>query len=433
MRPILLFAPLFALAACAESPPPTAEELHFEAIVIDGHVDLPSAMHELGIDMAADGSDTSAPSAIWAYAGAVPHAEDGRYYTHTDLARMRAGGLDAAFFSIWVDPAFVGKTAAEGGGPLRRAVDMIGTVHRQVQKHADRAMLARTADDVRRTAREGRFAVLLGVEGGHAIENSLDALTLLNDLGVRYMTLTHNNTNDWADSSGDRDNPDVQHHGGLTDFGREVVLRMNELGMLVDVSHVSDATIRDALETSRAPVIASHSSARALADHGRNIPDDLLRAIAENGGVVMVNFYDGFIDPARVKLPPEGAALKAELEAKYGAENWPQVSYGLDAWMKANMTPTPLSILLDHIDHIAKVAGVEHVGLGSDFDGVTSLPQGVRDVTGLPNITAALLERGYTPEEVQLILGGNTLRVLEAAERVAREMGGARRTAVVLE
>ena len=366
-----------------------------KAIVVDTHNDITTPMTD-------ENYDIGTPSA-------------GKY--HTDIGRMKQGGLTAEFFSIYVD-----KKYAKEGGSARRAMDMIDMVYRAVERHPNDLMLATSVADIRRAKREGKIAALMGIEGGHAIENSLMALRDFYRLGVRYMTLTHNNTNDWADSS--RDEP---RHNGLTDFGKEVVREMNRLGMLVDVSHVSDKTMSDALDVSRAPIIASHSSARALSGHPRNIPDDLLRRIAKNGGVVMVNFYPVFIDQkaydadkARdIRLKPQMDALAEQFknDPKRLAEEQNKL-------LAANpLPPTPLSILIDHIDHIARVAGIDHVGLGSDFDGVPSLPEGMKDISQLPNITYELLRRGYKEEDIRKVLGENFLRVFAEAERVARGSG----------
>jgi membrane dipeptidase len=270
---------------------------------------------------------------------------------------------------------------------------MIDALLEQIRRHPDRLELALRADDIRRIAAAGRIAALMGLEGGHAIENDLANLREFYARGVRYMTLTWSNTNDWADSSGDE-----VRHGGLTDFGREVVREMNRLGMLVDVSHVSDDTFWDALEVSTKPVIASHSSARALVDVPRNMSDEMLRAVGENGGVVMVNFGGNFIDPGKAGM---------------GHILW-------DTVVHFGPSPVPLARLLDQIEHVTQVAGVDHVGLGSDFDGTLFMPEGVSDVSGFPAITAGLVERGWSEADVRKLLGENTLRVLdEAADTTA--------------
>jgi membrane dipeptidase len=370
-----------------------AQRIQSKAIIVDGHNDITSAMVDEDYDLAT-------PSA-------------GKY--HTDLARMKQGGMTAQFFSVYVDRKYVKE-----GGSARRAMDMIDAVYRAAERHTDDLILATSVADIRRAKEQKKIAALMGIEGGHAIENSLAALRAFYRLGVRYMTLTHNNTNDWADSS--RDEP---RHNGLTDFGKEVVREMNRMGMLVDVSHVSDKTMSDVLDISSAPVIASHSSARALSNHPRNIPDDLLRRIAKNGGVVMINFYPVFIDQKAYdadrardeRLKPQMDALKERF--KDDAKQLEEETKKLE---DANpLPPTPLSVLVDHIDHVVKVAGINHVGLGSDFDGVPSLPEGLKDISELPNITYELLRRGYKEEDIRKILGENLLRAFAEAERVARE------------
>jgi len=369
-----------------------AARLHREAIVIDTHNDIPMLMTDKGYDLGIRHQSSEA---------------------QTDIPRMKEGGLDAEFFAAYVSPAYV-KT----GGAAGRAKQMIAAIAEAARRNPD-LELARSAADIRRIAASGKIAALIGVEGGHAIEDSLDNLREFHRLGARYMTLTHANTNNWADSSGDLDKPGVEHHNGLTDFGREVVREMNRLGMMVDVSHVSDKTFWDVIETTRAPIIASHSCARALANAPRNMTDDMLRAVGRNGGVVMVNFGGWFLNPeapaASAKLMPQFQALRERFpgdEARQEAE---------ERKLVARMPKVPLSMLVDHIVHIAKVAGIDHVGLGSDFDGVSGyLPEGVEDVSKLPNITYELLRRGYSEEDVRKILGGNILRVMEEREEAAK-------------
>lgn len=376
-----------------------AELVHREAIVVDTHNDVTSPMIDDGFDLGARGDDPNAA-----------------IRTHTDLHRMKTGGLDAEFFAIYVAGEFVNKKPSEGGGAARRALDMIASVYEQVRRHSETLEMAFTVADVRRIARTGKIAALMGIEGGHAIENSLGALRMFHKLGVRYMTLTHSNTNDWADSSGD-----AARHYGLTEFGRQVVLEMNRIGMMVDISHVSDKTFYDVIETTRAPVIASHSSARALANHPRNMTDDMLKAVGTNGGVVMINFYDGFIDPRKTELTKRARAVEAGLKQQFPGDP-KRVQRELEKW-RAETGPgkTPLSMLIDHFDHVVKVAGVDHVGIGSDFDGVpfTGLPEGMEDISKLPNLTYELLRRGYSEGDVKKVLGENLLRVMEATERVA--------------
>ena len=382
-----------------------AERLHKEAIVIDTHNDITSPLFENGFDLAMSGDDPA-----------------GKVKTHTDLRRMKQGGLDAEFFAVYVGKEFVNKTPAQGGGAARRALDIIDVVYEQVRRHPESLEMAFTAEDIRRVSGSGKIAALMGIEGGHAIEDSLAALRMFYKLGIRYMTLTHTNTNNWADSSGDIDDAKINHHNGLTSFGRDVVHEMNRIGMMVDISHVADKTFYDVIETSAAPVIASHSSARARANHPRNMTDDMLKAVGKNGGVVMVNFYDGFLDPAKAEITRKNQALQTRLEKQY-----PNDPKRVQAEMQKLQTTvkarTPLSILIDHIDHIAKVAGIDHVGIGSDFDGVplTGLPEGMEDISKLPNITIELMKRGYSDLDIKKVLGENFLRVMSEVERVSRE------------
>lgn len=376
-----------------------AEALHRDALVVDGHNDVTTFLVDYDYDLGMDGggADKRDATLYWvrSLAWLLPEATAADLRMDTDLRRLRSGGVDAQFFSIFVDPHFVPGDPSEAGRARRRALDMIEAVLEQVRRHPEHLELATTAADVRRIAAQERIAALLGIEGGHAIENDLGTLREFAEMGVRYMTLTWNNANDWADSC-------YEHpHGGLTGFGREVVREMNRLGVMVDISHVSDATFFDALATTRAPVIASHSSSRALADHPRNLSDEMLRAVAENGGVVMVNFQDLFVDPA--KIPTWRAVTFAIRHV-----GWPR---------------TPLSLVVDHIEHVIRVAGIDHVGLGSDFAGTRFMPEGLEDVAGFPRITVELARRGYTDEEIRKVLGANVLRVMARAEAVAREGG----------
>jgi membrane dipeptidase len=384
-----------------------AEKLHREAIVIDTHNDVTSPLADDGFDLAMSGVEAS-----------------GKIKTHTDIRRMKSGGLDAEFFAVYVGKEFVNKKPSEGGGAARRALDIIDIVNEQVRRHPETFEMAGTADDIRRIAKKGKIAALMGIEGGHAIEDSLRTLRMFYKLGVRYMTLTHTNTNDWADSSGDIEDANVKHHNGLTDFGRDVVREMNRVGMMVDISHVSDKTFYDVIETSRAPVIASHSSARALANHTRNMTDDMLRAIAKNRGVVMVNFYDAFLDQRKTDLGKLATAKRDEMSKQF-PDDPKRVAEEIDKWRAANDPgKTPLSVLIDHIDHIAKIAGIDYVGIGSDFDGVplTGVPEGMEDISKLPNITIELMKRGYSDTDIKKVLGENFLRVMSAVERTASEM-----------
>ena len=334
----------------------------------------------------------------------------------TSIERLKQGGMTAEFLSLYVKPWYV-----DHGGAARRTLDMIDSVYRAVERHPNDLMFATSAADIRRAKRENKIAALMGIEGGHAIENSLPTLREFYRLGVRYMTLTWNNTNDWADAGRGE-----KKHNGLSEFGKEVVREMNRLGMLVDVSHVSDKTMSDALDVSTAPIIASHSSARALSNVPRNIPDDLLQRIAKKNGVVQVNFYTVFVDAATVS--PQSAERDARLKAQQDVLNEKykddpeRLGEESDKLEAANpLPPLPISKLIDHIDHIAKVAGIDHVGLGADFDGANDMPEGAQDVSMLPNITYELLKRGYSEQDIRKILGENFLRVFADAEAVARK------------
>ena len=369
--------------------------IHRRAIVIDTHNDITTAMTNDDYDLGGNPP--------------VPY--------RTSIARMKKGGQTAEFFSLYIKPWYVTH-----GGAARRTLDMIDSVYRGVERHPGDLMFATSAADIRRAKAQNKIACLMGIEGGHAIENSLPTLREFYRLGVRYMTLTWNNTNDWADAARGE-----KKHNGLSEFGKDVVREMNRLGMLVDVSHVSDKTMSDALDVSKAPIFASHSSARALSNVPRNIPDDLLRRIAKNGGVVQVNFYSLFVDQTTVapQADERDRRLKAQqdaLTAKY-PDDPERLSEENDKLEGANpLPPLPLSKLIDHIDHIVKVAGIDHVGLGADFDGANDFPEGARDVSMFPNITYELLKRGYSEQDIRKILGENFLRVFAQAEQVARKM-----------
>jgi membrane dipeptidase len=340
----------------------------------------------------------------------------------TDLPRMRAGGLTAEFFSIYVDARYYEHPSSREGGGTRRALDMIDGTYRQIERHPQDLVLATRAEDIRRAKQDGKIAVLLGVEGGYAIEDSLAALRELHRLGVRYMTLTHSKHTDWADSAGVGSAPPKPAHHGLSPFGVEVVREMQRIGMLVDVSHVSDETVDAVLRVARAPVIASHSSARALCDAPRNLSDDQLRAIAKNGGVVMVNFFPGYIDPKyRAAMHEFFAKHGKELDALFKSGAKLSAIHEAAQKMGADALPkVPLGVLVDHIEHIAHVAGVDHVGLGSDYDGVEAMPVGLEGIDGLPKITLELLRRGWSDTDVKKVLGENFLRAFAEAEAFAR-------------
>jgi membrane dipeptidase len=394
------------LAAQANSAPgitARARTIHDSALVIDTHADTPQRLVDDNFDLG---------------------NTDPNDYGHITLEKARAGNLGAEFFSIWVDP----ETSA--GHFAHRALALIDSVYEQAERHSDRMMMAFSASGIERAHAQKKLAALLGIEGGHSIENDMRLLRNYYRLGVRYMTLTWSNTNEWADSSGDIDDPKIEHHNGLTEFGKQVVLEMNRLGMMVDVSHVADKTFWDAIAATKAPLIASHSCARALTNAPRNMTDDMLRAVAKNGGVVQVNFFNGFIDQkyrdALLAQQKQEQAAVDEFLQKRRAEGKPATYTdvdGLERQWSAKISRPPLSSLIDHIDYIAKVAGVDHVGLGSDFDGVAgATPQRLDSAADLPNITQALLDRGYSADDIHKILGGNTLRVFKEVERVSHEM-----------
>ncbi len=386
----------------------TPEGLHRSALVIDTHADTPQRFVDEHFDLG-----------------------DPLQGGGLNLDSIHKGNLGAEFFSIWVDPVqFKGQYAG-------RTMELIDSVKQQVARHRDKLEFVATPAGIELAHRERKMAVLMGIEGGHSIENSIPLLRQYYALGVRYMTLTWNNSNGWADSSSDIDDTSVPHtKEGLTEFGKDVVYEMNRLGMMVDVSHVSDRTFYRTLNISRAPVIASHSSARALCDAPRNMSDDMLRAVARyggpnsKGGVIQVNFYSGFLSQAyrdaSKALEPEMKQAVQALKDKAIAEGKP-IPYDeiekLQRQYGDRIPRPPLTVLIDHIDHIAKVAGIDHVGLGSDFDGISGqLPEGIDSAADLPKITEALMARGYSAEDCRKILGGNLLRVFREVEQVAKEL-----------
>jgi membrane dipeptidase len=386
----------------------TADEVQKSAIVIDTHADTPQRFVDENFDLG-----------------------DPLGNGNFNLESAHKGNLGAEFFSIWVEPQ------ANKGHFARRTLVLIDSVKQQVARHPDQLMFVTSPEGIELAHREHKLAVLMGIEGGHSIEDSLALLRDYYALGVRYMTLTWSNSNGWADSSGDIDDASVPHtKEGLTEFGKDVVYEMNRLGMMVDISHVSDRTFYRTLVITRAPVIASHSSARALCDAPRNMTDDMLRAVANSGGpnskggVVQVNFYSGFIsqsyrDAQKAQQPEVDKAVQA-LKDKYKADGKEAPQAEIDNLQRqfADRIPRPpLSMLIDHIDHIAKVAGIDHVGLGSDFDGVNGqLPEGIDSPADLPKITAALMARGYSAEDCRKILGGNLLRVFGEVQQVSKEL-----------
>ncbi len=328
---------------------------------------------------------------------------------HTDFARLARGGVGAQFWSVYVPSTLQGTTA------VTATLEQIDVVHRMVARYPDRLELALTSADVERIQKAGKIASLIGMEGGHSIDSSLGALRMMYRLGARYMTLTHSLNVPWADSA-----TDTAAHGGLSPFGEEVVREMNRLGMLVDLSHVSPDTMADALRVSQAPVFFSHSSAKALAHVPRNVPDDILAQMPKNGGVVMVTFVPGFISQEVADFNARENAERARLTT-VAVSSPESVSRGVEMWRSANMAPRATIIqVADHIDHIRKVAGIDHIGLGGDFDGITQVVLGLEDVSTYPDLIAELLRRDYSDEDVRKIAGKNILRVLKRAEDVAR-------------
>lgn len=341
-----------------------AKAIHQSSMLFDGHNDLPWQIWQIG-ESSFEKMDIAKPQPK----------------LHTDIPRLKTSGLKAQFWSVYVP-----VETADTGDSLLKTLGQIDLAHKMVKKYPDVFEMAQTADDVERIAKQGKIASMLGVEGGHSIENSLQNLKRFYDLGVRYMTLTHSRTLSWADSATDKATAN-----GLSPFGEEVIREMNRLGMLVDLSHVSPDTMKAALKVTQAPVIFSHSSARAICDHPRNVPDDVLRELPKNGGVVMINFFSGFIVP-------------------------------MDQQKQDPKARGNVSLVVDHIEHIIKTAGIDHVGIGSDYDGINRTPIGLEDVSCYPAITQELVKRGYDEKAIHKILGGNVLRVLREAEAVAKKL-----------
>ncbi|MBS0207163.1 MAG: dipeptidase [Planctomycetes bacterium] len=370
-----------------------ARKIHAASFVFDGHNDLPWMVRtEAGSSFdQADLNKALGPK------------------FHTDIARLRAGNVDAQFWSVYI-PA----SASQDGKALLQTLEQIQLVHTMVKRYPDVFELARTADDVIRIQKSGKVASLIGVEGGHCIEDSIENLRRLHSLGAGYMTLTHSDTLAWADAA-----TDDAKHGGLTPFGEEVVREMNRLGMLVDLSHVSDETMKDALQVTSAPVIFSHSSARSIAGHPRNVPDDVLELVKPNGGVVMINFYPGFIHPESAKRRARMFHVSRELKTRFSSDA--DYKKALKDWEQANpIQPGSIFDVCDHIDHVRKIAGIDHIGLGSDFDGIPIVPRQLEDVSTYPVITQELLNRGYSATDIHKIMSGNILRVMRAAEAKAK-------------
>jgi len=382
-------------AQSASSLADRAAALHKAVPLIDGHNDYPWALREKSPARDLNVLDIRQPQPS----------------LMTDIARLRAGGVGGQFWSVYVPATMQGKDA------VRATLEQIDIVRRMAATYPDTLVLTRTADEVERAFKAGRIASMIGMEGGHSIDSSLAALRMMHALGAGYMTLAHSNNVPWADSA-----TDTPALGGLSRFGEEVVREMNRLGMLVDLSHVSADTMADAIRVSRAPVIFSHSSARAVCAHPRNVPDEILTLLPANGGVVMVTFVPGFIAPEAGRMYPQTSAMMRQMAEKY-ADDPAGMRAARAEWRKANPEPkATLSMVADHIDHIRKVAGIDHIGLGGDFDGIDTVIEGLEDVSKYPALTAELLRRGYSDGDIKKILGLNVLRVMRKAEAVAASL-----------
>jgi membrane dipeptidase len=389
--------PLLAVWSQSQPISQKARDLHFSSIVIDTHDDTTQRLLDPKFDLGVRHTDGS-----------------------VDIPRMREGGLDAIFFSIYIPGSIAGPRA------VQLALEQIEAVRRQVTLHPNDLALATTAAEVRSAFAAHKIAVLMGVEGGHMINDDLKNVDKFASLGVRYMTLTHMLNTDWADSSTDK-----PVHNGLTDFGKQVVVEMNRVGMMVDVSHIADKTFYDVIATSQAPVIASHSSCRALDDAPRNMTDDMIKALAAKRGVIQINYHVGFLSQefrdAESAAPELGKAIEAETKKRCGDQEACQLIEAdkiLREYVAQGKLPRVYwTKIIDHIDHAVKLVGADHVGLGSDFDGA-DMPYGMEDATHLPQITSALLEKGYSDSDIQKILGGNTLRVMQEVENTSKKMGG---------
>jgi membrane dipeptidase len=399
---LALGGPGGATAQQATAPDPAlierARQILREVPLVDGHNDLPWELRQrvknhLGqIDLTTDTSKLERPM-------------------HTDIPRLRQGGVGAQFWSVYIPASISGADA------VVTTLEQIDVVHRLAAMYPDDFEVATTAADVERIHKAGKIASLIGMEGGHSIANSLGALRQLYAAGARYMTITHSKNNDWADSA-----TDVPKHGGLTPFGEEVIREMNRLGMLVDLSHVSPETMADAMAVSEAPVIFSHSSARAIDAHPRNVPDEVLRRLPEDGGVVMVTFVPSFVSEEVRAWGAREDAEEARLKT-LNPESPDAVKSGLEAWVKANPAPkATLAQVADHIEHVRKVAGIDHVGIGSDFDGIASTPVGLDGVEDYPALLAELMRRGWKDEEIRKLVGLNALRVFREAEQTAARL-----------
>ncbi|MEP7214326.1 MAG: dipeptidase [Acidobacteriota bacterium] len=382
-----------------------ALKIHRKAIIVDGHNDIPSPMVDDDFDLATN--------------SVGKFHNDGDPY-HTDLARFKASGITGEFFSIYVS-----GTTLKTGGAMRRAMDMIDATYREAEKHPAQLSMCTTAAEIRQAKKRGRVCVLMGIEGGYAIENSLYALRDFYRLGIRYMTLTHNVSHEWADAH----RGEVKNNG-LSEFGKDVVREMNRLGMLVDISHVSEKVMNDVLDVTTAPIIASHSGARGVNDHTRNVSDDVLKRVAKNGGVIMVNFYPSFLDARTNKEENERAEkLKPQIDAL--REQFKGNREGYNKAERKLFAENPIYIadykrIVDHIDHIKQVAGIDNIGIGSDYDGVPFLPAGMNGMEDLALVTYEMLKRGYSETDIKKVLGENFLRAFAQAEKVAgnRQISG---------
>jgi membrane dipeptidase len=391
---LLIWSSLLA-PAHADEIAERARKLHFSSIVLDTHDDTTQRFFSKTYDLAKRNSDG-----------------------HIDIPRMREGGMNAIFFSIWIDGRTMGPPA------VQKALDQIDAVHENVRRNSKEMVFCRTAGDIRKAHAQGKIAALIGVEGGHMIGNDIRVVRIFGDLGVRYMTLSHFYNDEWADSSTDK-----PVHNGLTDYGKDIVREMNRQGIMVDISHVSDKTFYDALEVSKSPLIASHSSCRALCNHPRDMTDDMIKALAAKGGVIQINYEKSFIDQAYKeasdKLSGGVVAVFDQLKKQCGDDEEclgkKMTEMEKQATAEGKLPHVTWERIIDHIDHVVKLVGADHVGLGSDFDGA-NMPEGMDDCTHLPKITDALMRKGYSENDIRKILGGNILRVMEANERVSRDL-----------
>ena len=412
---ILIVFLVYPLSLFAQTMPKDADaklwekalQIHKRAIIIDGHNDITSPMYAENFTLNTN--------------SAGKFHKDGDPF-HTDFSRIEKSGITGSFFSIYVSGDFV-----RNGGATRHALDLIDTVYRESENNPDKMLICTTAEQIRQAKKQNKLCALMGIEGGHAIEDSLFALRNFYRLGVRYMTLTHNNTNNWADACCDRRKNDgtfYQPYGGLNDFGREVVREMNRLGMLVDLSHVSDETMRDALEYTKSPVIFSHSTVRNFSAHPRTVPEDNLMMLKKNSGIVMINFYPAFLDQ-RYWDEDRARDEKLKVEIKTIEEKYKEDKEKLNEEKRKLIAANPIytpsyTRIVDHIDYIKKKIGIDYAGIGSDFDGVPLLPEGMNGAEDLVLVTYEMLRRGYVETEIRKVLGENFLRVLEKNEQNAK-------------